>query len=100
MRLPVEAIIARKYFYRDNYRRVLYFLYVSLALGIVLLVGISLLLTMRTEQGFYASDGVNAPVSLNPLAAPNRSAQPLLASLEDSENLVQEEAQGDGEQDE
>lgn len=75
MRLPINAIITRKYFHRDHYRRSTYFLYASLIISILLLAGIFFLLTMRKEQDFYASNGIVTPVLLESLNTTNMAAQ-------------------------
>ena len=82
MKHLMDRIINSKYFYREHYRRSIGLLYVSLIISACLLVAIAALLTFHSDEpGFYASNGVTAPILLKPMDAPNMSSKPLLLDL-------------------
>lgn len=68
----------RKGFYVSGFRLSVSLLMVSVILNLGLSAGIQNRLVRIPEPNFYATDGISAPILLNPLKAPNESSTPLL----------------------
>ena len=69
-----------KHFYVGTYRGALTALLISIALNVLLGLGIYYTYFNRPEPDFYATNGITAPVELNSMDAPNNSSNPLLQS--------------------
>ncbi|GAB4222685.1 MAG: hypothetical protein Tsb005_15350 [Gammaproteobacteria bacterium] len=71
-------IKARKFFYRDYYRRLIRILLVSLVIILLLVVAIVYNILTRPEIIFYATNSEGFVIELNPLDQPNQSPNYLL----------------------
>lgn len=73
-----DEIKQSKSFYIRTYRRSMTFMIVSLFFNILLMLAIFYTYFNQPERDFYATNGVSAPVKLNPMDKPNESGQALL----------------------
>lgn len=74
-----------KHFYVGTYRGALTTLLISITLNLLLGLAIYYTYFSRPEHDFYATNGVTAPVELNPMDSPNNSSNPLLQSAPQKE---------------
>ena len=70
--------IASKSFYIRTYRRTCNWIVVSLLVSIVLSAAISYLYFHQPMRQFYATNGITAPVQLDPLDSANNLSKALL----------------------
>ena len=78
MHQTIEQVKARKYFYRDYYRKASTAL-IGILLLIALLSSVIIYLYMqRTIPAYYATSSDGKLVPLSPLEAPNYSSSPLI----------------------
>ena len=73
-----NEVIAKKTFYRDNYRRGLKMLFFSLLVTLFLLGSIFYKIDNSPEPDFYATNGISAPLRLKALEQPNEQSRFLL----------------------
>ena len=70
-----------KHFYVGTYRGALTALFISISLNLLLGFAVYYTYFNQPESDFYATNGVTAPVELNPMSKPNTSSNPLLKSV-------------------
>lgn len=80
MKLTLEQSMGRRNFYRDLYRKFIKWLWLSLALNVILAVVLFFYVLQIPEPKYYAtnSTGAGFVMSLRSLTAPNRSTKALL----------------------
>ena len=78
-RFSLDEIKQQKHFYRDNFRRAVKALVLSILIGFILIMFIIYKAIQKPTIAYYATHGETAPVRLTPLDSPNRSSEPLLA---------------------
>jgi len=88
IRVPLQQVKLRKYFYRDNFRRALNGLIVSFGVCFFLLASILFILKNRAEVEFYSTNGITAPMSLDRLDEANTLSEPLLEADQDEEMSI------------
>lgn len=81
-RVSFSTIINSKNFYRDNLRHLNKFVLLSVFITVCMLIAIYYIIKSRSDAEYYASDGIQAPVKLQPLNEPNYSSEPLIESEE------------------
>ena len=67
-----------KTFHRNNFRRVIILLIISLALNALFAFGIYSQFISKKVPTFYSTSGITPPIKLDPLPEPNYSSKPLL----------------------
>lgn len=81
----IAAVKARKYFYRDNFRRLSNVLVVVLVLIFLLTIAIVYIALSRSEKYYYASSYVSELTLLKPVkrgtGLPNPEKEPTAASV-------------------
>lgn len=78
MHETIEQVKARKYFYRDYYRKASTVLIGVLLLIAILSIAIVYLYGQRTIPAYYATSSDGKLVPLSPMEAPNYSSSPLI----------------------
>ena len=85
-----QYIKRRKHFYVNSFRKAVLFLFVSLVLNCLLIVGIYYKYITKPARDYYATDGIGAPIQLKSMLQPNYSSQALLPP--DPTNLTVQKA--------
>ena len=75
----------QRYFYVENYRRLLGWVTVSIGLNILIVLIMAYIFFEQPPSAYYSTNGRTSPVKLTPMATPNMSATPLLL---DKENQI------------
>ena len=73
-----EWVKTQKCFYRNNFRRMLSVLALSIVINVALVAAALYVYESRSDSIYYASNGVRSPVKLKVLSGPNESSTPLL----------------------
>lgn len=73
-----EEIKNHKHFYRNCFRNARKFFTLSMAINILLVMGVFYKVITQPLPDFYATNGVTGPIQLTALAEANMSSQPLL----------------------
>jgi hypothetical protein len=74
----LERVKARKFFYRNYYRKAAGLLIIALALIVILSVSVVYVYLQRTIPAYYATSSDGKLVPLTPLNSPNYSNTPLI----------------------
>lgn len=78
IRYTLDDIKAQKFFYRDNFRRTVKFIIVSLFWNLLMIGLLYFVVVTRKQPDFYATNSESMIVKLTPLDHPNKSDTPLL----------------------
>jgi len=68
-----------KFFYVQNYRKILLFIVLAQAINVILYLGIAYVYFHQPARDYYATSGIVPPVQLTPLDRPNHSDKALLS---------------------
>jgi intracellular multiplication protein IcmM len=67
-----------KFFYVNTYRNMMTLIIASQVLNVLFCLAVTYAHLQQPERTFYATSGIIPPIKLNPLDAPNESAEALL----------------------